>query len=559
MPKIYYLPDDRMVEIESGISLLQASLKAGIPHIHVCGGNTRCTTCRVSILRGRENCLPRNEKEQAVADQLHFTPAIRLACQTKINGDVKLRRLVLDNDDIAFTSQQIVERVRAEVLAMRGAEDIANIVRVLWEGFHDIGILVDYCAIEVIGQGKSIEAIYAAAPAWLDKLYGMKPLQRNIIPRVHFYHRKISGAENITAWHGWTPGYERDSEATIEDYTEYFLRIWRKRRQYNVKLPKSWMIVPFSHGLLNIHSFKPSLFSDRVLQALKSFADAVSLAYTRFVDFQRLEQHNQELQQAYQKLKQLQVELVQSSKMASLGQLVSGISHEINTPLGALQSNLDIYIRSFKKIQKVLSKPATPQRKDEATDLTKIFANIDRLNPVTTTAIQRIDSILTSLRKFARIDRAGTTKFDIYEGLEAALELIGAELRDRIEIEKNYSELPAIYSNPDQLNQVFMNILLNAVHAIKNKGKILITTHHDDNFVIIEIRDTGSGIPKEHRERIFDPGFTTKGVGVGTGMGLSIAYNIIQNHSGKIEVESEVGQGTLVRLILPILDFQKKK
>ncbi|MHC4105593.1 MAG: sensor histidine kinase, partial [Planctomycetota bacterium] len=425
---------------------------------------------------------------------------------------------------------------------MRKAEDIVNVVGMLWEGLQDVGIRVDYCALEVIDERKSIDEIYAAAPAWLTKRYGIKPLQRNIIPGVHCYYKKVSLEEDITAWQGQPLSCDRHSDVEPGNYVEYFQWIWRIRVQDNVESPKSWMIVPFAHGLLNIHSFKPNLFSEKTVQVLKSFADAISLAYARLLDFQRLEQRNEELQQAYQKLKQLQVELVQSSKMASLGELVSGISHEINTPLGTLQSNFDIYIRSFEKLQKVLPESPTSRIDNKATDLTKIFVNIDKLNAATKTAIQRIDTIVSSLRKFARLDRAGMDNIDIYEGLEATLKLIEPELRNRIEIKKDYSELPVIYYNPDQLNQAFMNILLNAIHAIDGKGKIFIKTYHLNDFVIIEIRDTGKGIAKEHLERIFDPGFTTKGVGVGTGMGLSIVYKIIKDHNGKIEVESELGE-----------------
>ena len=143
MPKICYLSDSKEVDAHPDKTILQASLENGIPHYYICGGNTRCTTCRVSIVEGLENCQPRNEKEQMVAEEMHFSPAIRLACQTKISGEVKLRRLVMDKDDLAFTSQQIVERVRSEVLAMADTEDFVNIIGVFWEGLQDLGIYTD--------------------------------------------------------------------------------------------------------------------------------------------------------------------------------------------------------------------------------------------------------------------------------------------------------------------------------------------------------------------------------------------------------------------------------
>jgi len=238
--------------------------------------------------------------------------------------------------------------------------------------------------------------------------------------------------------------------------------------------------------------------------------------------------------------------------MATLGNLVAGVAHEINTPLGALKSNNDIFIRSFVKVKSILSDPKVPSELREHPQLTRLFESIEKLNAVNRTAVERIVAIVISLRKFARLDEAELDEVDIHEGLENTLTLVHHEIKNRIEVHRDYEDIPLVKCYPNQLNQVFMNLLVNASHAIEEKGDIFIKTHLRDSTVVIEIRDTGIGIPKEDLLRIFDPGFTTKGFGIGTGLGLSIVYQIIEDHKGKIEVESQVGVGTTFRLLLPV-------
>jgi len=184
--------------------------------------------------------------------------------------------------------------------------------------------------------------------------------------------------------------------------------------------------------------------------------------------------------------------------------------------------------------------------------LAKLFTNIEKLNKVSETASERIVKIVKSLKTFARLDQAEMDTVDIHEGIESTLTLVHHEIKRRIEIHKDYGFIQKISCFPNQLNQVFMNILVNASQAIGEKGDIYVKTYTRDNKAIIEIKDTGKGIPEENLKRIFDPGFTTKTKGVGTGLGLSIVYQIMKDHKGDIEVESEVGKGSLFRIILPI-------
>jgi signal transduction histidine kinase len=176
---------------------------------------------------------------------------------------------------------------------------------------------------------------------------------------------------------------------------------------------------------------------------------------------------------------------------------------------------------------------------------------IDDSRKVIKPGTDRVINIVRRLRSFARLDEALLKTVDIHEGLEDTLTLIHHELKHNITVKRNYDEIPPIACFPGQLNQVFLNILINAKQAIRGEGEITIDTFVQGDKAHIAITDTGIGIPKHHLDKIFDPGFTTKGVGVGTGLGLSICYQIIQDHLGEIRVESEIGKGTTFMIIIP--------
>ncbi|MFQ6114945.1 MAG: ATP-binding protein [bacterium] len=258
-----------------------------------------------------------------------------------------------------------------------------------------------------------------------------------------------------------------------------------------------------------------------------------------------LQKHN-ELTQAYQELKNTQLQLIRSEKMASLGLLVAGIAHEINTPLGSINSNIDVFFKSFEKLQQSLD-----SSKGSTSKIRKTLEILENLSHVNKTACERIIHIVKSLRNFARLDEEEYKTVDIHEGIESTLSLIAHLCRDRVEIIKEYGRIPLLCCHASQLNQVFMNLLVNACQAIKGKGQIRIRTQFEGGQIQVQISDTGEGIPPENLNKIFDPGFTTKGVGIGTGLGLSIAYKIVEDHDGKIEVDSEVGKGTTFTVSLP--------
>ncbi len=265
-----------------------------------------------------------------------------------------------------------------------------------------------------------------------------------------------------------------------------------------------------------------------------------------------LDQKNRELLNTLAELKETQHQLVMREKMASLGNLVAGVAHEVNNPIGAVNSAADVSARCIGRIKAAVEKDDTAKNVKSDSNFQKAFRLLIDNNRVIVNASKRIANIVKSLRNFARLDEAELQKADIHEGLDSTLTLVHHELKNKVEVIKEYGDVPPINCYPNQLNQVFMNLFVNAAHAIEEKGMIKIKTFAADQRVTIEISDTGKGIPKEAINEIFNPGFTTKGVGVGTGLGLSISYNIIRNHTGTIKVESAVGEGTTFTIKLPI-------
>ncbi len=268
---------------------------------------------------------------------------------------------------------------------------------------------------------------------------------------------------------------------------------------------------------------------------VQNICSLLATSFSKEELYNELTDQKKELEKAFAQLKDAQLQIVQSEKMAALGQLVAGVAHEINTPLGAISSNLDI----LSKISEI----------SEDTPLKEVLTEIA---PVNREAIRRIDNMVKSLKNFTRLDEAKLKKVDIHEGLDSTIALIAHETKNRIEIRKNYGVIPIISCYPDYINQIFMNILLNACQSITDKGSIEVSTSADEQYVCICISDTGSGIDEKNLKKIFDFGFTTKKIGQGTGLGLALTKKIIDEHKGKIEVESKIGQGTTFKIYLPL-------
>ena len=273
----------------------------------------------------------------------------------------------------------------------------------------------------------------------------------------------------------------------------------------------------------------------------------------RFAEARReLEEYSltleQKVEERTQELREAQSQIVMQEKMASLGDLVAGVAHEINNPVGIIVSAADIARRGVHKIQNLLQDKSNLDEEQLKQSLKLVETN----HEVIATAGGRVANIVQSLRSFARLDEALFQHVDIHKSIDTTLTLIHHELRNKAKVIKEYGEIPRIQCYPSELNQVFMNLLRNAAQAIEEQGTITIATYADQAQVYVKISDTGKGIPPEALPRIYDPGFTTRNGGVGKGLGLSIVYNIIQKHHGDIKVESEAGKGTRVTITLPI-------
>lgn len=253
-----------------------------------------------------------------------------------------------------------------------------------------------------------------------------------------------------------------------------------------------------------------------------------------------------------EELQEKNLQLAESDKYVTLGQLTAGIAHEINTPLGALRSNNDLFTRCFSKIQKIIFQEDVPESIRQNKELIKLFNSIDQLNKVNNNAGERIIDIVNSVRKYARQEENNQSLVSINELIESTLAILQHELKHRIKVHLDFGKIDEILGFPHHLNQIFVNILVNAVQAIEGTGDIYIKTYQQKDEVVVEIRDTGKGISKENIRKIFTMGFTTKKIGAGMGLGLALVKQIIDAHHGVIEVESEVEKGTLFRIRLPI-------
>lgn len=274
--------------------------------------------------------------------------------------------------------------------------------------------------------------------------------------------------------------------------------------------------------------------------------------------FQDLDALNEGLEKAHS-------QLLQSEKMASVGQLAAGVAHEINNPIGFINSNLGslkgqvegllAVLSAYERAEQILSGHAelfdAIKQAKSAADLEFLREDIRSLIAESLEGVSRVKKIVEDLKDFSRVDSAEWNYSNPEQGLESTLNIVWNEIKYKAEVVKSYAGLPDIECIASQINQVFMNLLVNAAQAIEDRGTITLRTGYDEDKVWVEIEDTGKGIKPEHLNRIFEPFFTTKPVGQGTGLGLSLAYGIVQRHRGNLGVRSELGKGTVFRLTLP--------
>jgi two-component system NtrC family sensor kinase len=273
--------------------------------------------------------------------------------------------------------------------------------------------------------------------------------------------------------------------------------------------------------------------------------------------------------------KRIEAQLLHSEKMASIGQLAAGVAHEINNPTGFVSSNLKTlaeYIqdlsnltKEYRKLVKKLKQNPDPggdlfavsgqvkriSELEEEIDLDFVLKDIFELIEESQEGTERIKKIVLDLKDFAHPGDDKPKLADLNQNMDSTINVVWNELKYKADVTKDYGDLPQVKCHPQLLNQVFLNLLVNAAQSIEKRGEIKIKTRANNGYVEIMISDTGAGIPKENLPKIFDPFFTTKKIGQGTGLGLNVAYNIIKKHQGEIDVKSDVGKGTMFIIRIP--------
>jgi signal transduction histidine kinase len=386
----------------------------------------------------------------------------------------------------------------------------------------------------------------------------------------NFEPHKLHQANNPDLGNGLTHYALINNKSITLDESE--IRKLEDNGTFNVvgKIPKQWCFMPFRTTRLiggisvqSYHNTKEFSVEDISMLSFISMhiGNLLSLRFAR-----------QKIQEQYETLKKTQVQLVQSEKMASIGQLAAGVAHEINNPLGYVNSNigslknyindvftyldaLESFIQKFDGISdsERLKEVDQLQKQKEELEIEFVREDIDELLKESSFGMEKVRDIVQSLKDFSRVDQEeDAQESNINDCIEQTLKIVWNELKYKCEVIKNLGEIPDIYCFPGQLNQVIMNLLVNAGHAIEEKGTIEITTFQEKDDIYIKVRDTGKGIPPENIKHLFEPFFTTKPVGQGTGLGLSISYGIVKKHQGEISVSSEVGIGTEFTIKLPI-------
>jgi two-component system, NtrC family, sensor kinase len=273
-----------------------------------------------------------------------------------------------------------------------------------------------------------------------------------------------------------------------------------------------------------------------------------------------------ELKETHEALETLHQQLLQSEKMASIGQLAAGVAHEINNPIAFVNSNLgtlkeyvdnlwelvDAYAQASEALQDRPDLFEPVRRMRDSIDVDYLRKDLESLMVESLDGVARVRRIVQDLKDFSHVGEVERQSFDLHAGIDSTLNIVWHELKQKAEVIKEYGTIPMIDGVPAQLNQVFMNLLVNAAQALDHYGVITIRTGREGDWVWAEVADDGPGIKPEHLPRIFEPFFTTKPVGKGTGLGLSLSYGIVSQHGGRIEVDSTVGNGTRFRVWLPI-------
>lgn len=409
-----------------------------------------------------------------------------------------------ENEDL----QNIKQKAQSQAIRIALINKVSNTIR----ESMDISKILQSALVELASMFGAFKAYYASSDGnkfKVEEIYGAKRLSKN----------------DVISFDSQTFSELLDKKISVV----YAMREYVDAKPF--KQPIMRVVVPVFHlqklvGVIVLLSYQKRELNEE-LEILEAISFQLGNAIIRAELYQKNIQTVKELKQALKELKETQLQLINSEKMASLGQLVAGVAHEINTPVASIKSNNGLLAKLIPQI--------------ENPEISEIMQEI---NQIDSEAIERISKMVYSLKKFVRLDEAELQEADINKELDLTLDLIRHETKNRIEIVKNYGKLPLIKCYPNMLNQVFTNILINACQAIDGKGTIIISTSYQGETLTVSIKDTGKGIPEEEISKIFSAGYTTKGVGIGTGLGLAICSKIIEKHNGKIIVNSEVDKGS---------------
>ena len=470
---------------------------------------------------------------------------------------------VTGDESAALKRRLAVERMRAEAMAMRSSDDLLKVMRMMSEEMVGLGIAISRLNIrflEVQGDEVHISKSYYTVPN--PKKYGISwtsPLLVDLDEETAAGEvaegRSSSSPRHLKIIEAWQ---RMEIVSFAVDVEEFITRIKLKSDLWGLQRPPPLedsekvegvhIYVPFKYGVIGFRV--PELVQEH-LEIADQLTQALSLGYIRCLDFQRLEEQKETLEENLRLLRETQNQMVLQEKMAALCDLVSGVAHKMNTPLGAIGSMHDTLVRATEKLQKRLAESAPAAQQDDRS-VQALFDVMAEANKVVAEGIARVSGIIDSLRHFARLDEAEFQLDDLHGGIDSALVLLGSQIGEHITVRKNYGDIEPIYCSPGQLNQVFMHLLKNALQAIEGSGEINISTFATDAAVCVCIGDSGSGIAPERLERIFDFDFHATGQRMKMGFGLSIDYRIVQEHGGEIHIESQVGKGTEVTISLPL-------
>ena len=429
--------------------------------------------------------------------------------------------------------------VREAVWGMERGEDIERVLEAVGTGLAAVGVPYNYCGVNVVE---------AKADPPTVTMFTMKRGEG-----AWRMWQSIDGGIVVEFWRRQQVVYRSDLHRD-DPYGEF----------RPMSAIRSVADVPFSHGTLAVSSVEPDVLSAEDLEILQDMAEVLSEGFHRQEDLQALERRNRDLEAevaerrqvqaqlqqslsqleaAHRDLRQTQTQLVQSVKMAALGDLVAGIAHELNTPVGSINSVVNTLDRALKRLEASFEG-------QEGKQVRGALAALDSASRVIGDGARRVDQIVRSLRNFARLDEREFKVADIHEGLDSTLILLGSQLGPKVEIVKSYGDVTPIYCAPGQLNQVFMHLLRHGANTMDGAGRICIETAQANGWVTVRIADSGAGMPASERERLFEIGFEMGGQRVETGFSWAADWAIVRDHGGQIQVESEVGQGTAVTISL---------